>query len=258
VGYRFAEGLGHTTVPPTPALVPLVLEDDFHAGLSGVALPAVVQVRVTGRPLEKTRGAMLFTHFGVSGPAILDASRHWTRARLEDREVQVSVSLLATDDFAEAERRLLALTAETVRSHVANALGTLVPAALATALVARLGIVPDTPLGQLRREDRRRLVHALTAWPLPVRDSRGYGFAEVTAGGVPLDEVDAGTLGSRRTPGLFLVGEILDVDGRIGGFNFQWAWSSGFVAGAALAGASGRPAARSAIIPPGPRGSPEA
>jgi predicted Rossmann fold flavoprotein len=258
VGYRFAESLGHTLVPPTPALVPLVLEDEFHAGLSGVSLPVVVQVRAAGRPLAKTRGAMLFTHFGVSGPAVLDASRHWTRARLEGRDAEVSVALLATDDFADAERRLLALAAETARSHVANALGTLVPAALAGSLVAHLGIAPDTPLGQLRREDRRRLVHALTAWPLPVRDSRGYGFAEVTAGGVPLEEVDAGTLGSRKTPGLFLVGEILDVDGRIGGFNFQWAWSSGFVAGAALAAASGRPATRSAIIPPGPRGGPEA
>jgi predicted Rossmann fold flavoprotein len=258
VGYRFAESLGHTLVPPTPALVPLVLDGDFHAGISGVSLPVVAQVRATGRAVAKTRGAMLFTHFGASGPAILDASRHWTRARLEGREAEVSVSLLATDDFAGAERRLLALAAETARSHVVNALATLVPAALAAALVARLDIAADTPLGQLRREDRRRLVHALTSWPLPVRDSRGYGFAEVTAGGVPLDEVDAGTLGSRKTPGLFLVGEILDVDGRIGGFNFQWAWSSGFVAGAALATASGRPATRSAIIPPGPRGGPEA
>src|SRR5262249_56332504 len=75
-GYRLAESLGHTLVSPTPALVPLVLEDEFHAGLSGVSLPVMVQVRVTGRPLEKTCGAMLFTHFGVSGPAVLDASRH--------------------------------------------------------------------------------------------------------------------------------------------------------------------------------------
>ena len=88
--------------------------------------------------------------------------------------------------------------------------------------------------GQLTRVQRRAVVHALTAWPLPVRGSRGYKYAEVTAGGVPLNEVDPATMESRVCPGLFLVGEILDVDGRLGGFNFQWAWSSGWVAGTAV------------------------
>jgi predicted flavoprotein YhiN len=90
-------------------------------------------------------------------------------------------------------------------------------------------------MGKLSRDHRRRLVHALVDWPLPVRDSRGYSFAEVTAGGISLDEIDPATMASRRCPGLHLVGEMLDVDGRIGGFNFQWAWSTGFVAGAAVA-----------------------
>jgi hypothetical protein len=90
-------------------------------------------------------------------------------------------------------------------------------------------------LAQLARDDRRRLVHALTRWVLPVVDSRGYNFAEATAGGVPLTEIDPATMESRVCPGLFLVGEILDVDGRIGGFNFQWAWSSARVAARAIA-----------------------
>ena len=96
-------------------------------------------------------------------------------------------------------------------------------------------------MAHLTREDRRRLVHALLATRLDVEDSRGYKYAEVTAGGVPLDEIDTATMESRRRPGLYLVGEILDVDGRLGGFNFQWAWSSGWVAGHALAraGAAG-------------------
>jgi len=98
----------------------------------------------------------------------------------------------------------------------------------------QLGIAGRTAMAHLPREDRRRLVGALLAWPLPVRDSRGYAYAEVTAGGIPLDEIDPKTLASRRCPGLYLVGEILDVDGRIGGFNLQWAWSSGFVAGSAV------------------------
>jgi predicted flavoprotein YhiN len=90
-------------------------------------------------------------------------------------------------------------------------------------------------MAHLARDDRRRLAHALLATPLEVQDSRGYTYAEVTAGGVPLEEIDTATMESRRRPGLYLVGEILDVDGRLGGFNFQWAWSSGWVAGQALA-----------------------
>jgi hypothetical protein len=98
----------------------------------------------------------------------------------------------------------------------------------------------EAPLGAWAREERRRLAHALDDWPLPVVDSRGYNFAEVTAGGVPLTEIDPGTMESRLCPGLHLVGEILDVDGRLGGFNFQWAWSSGFVAARAIGTASTR------------------
>ncbi len=90
----------------------------------------------------------------------------------------------------------------------------------------------------MTRDDRRRLVHGLVAWPLPVRDTRGFNYAEVTAGGVALTEIDPATMESRVCRGLFLVGEILDVDGRLGGFNFQWAWATGKVAGSALAGRS--------------------
>jgi predicted flavoprotein YhiN len=102
--------------------------------------------------------------------------------------------------------------------------------------VERLGLDGNVPLGQFARDDRRRLVRALLEWPLPVVGSRGYNYAEATAGGVALDEIDPATMASRVCPGLYLVGEMLDVDGRLGGFNFQWAWSSAFVAGRAVAG----------------------
>jgi predicted flavoprotein YhiN len=102
-------------------------------------------------------------------------------------------------------------------------------------VLAHLQIDGRVPLAHLAKEVRRRLLQHLLAWPLPVLNSRGYNHAEVTAGGVPLDEIDPATMQSRRCPGLYLVGEILDVDGRIGGFNFQWAWAGGHVAGTALA-----------------------
>src|SRR5439155_478959 len=114
-------------------------------------------------------------------------------------------------------------------------LGRMVPASVAAALLEQLAIDDDQALAHLSRDDRRKLTRALVEWPLPVVGTRGYRYAEATAGGVALTEIDPATMASRVCPGLFLVGEMLDVDGRIGGFNFQWAWSSGFVAGRALA-----------------------
>jgi predicted flavoprotein YhiN len=109
------------------------------------------------------------------------------------------------------------------------------PERLAAALVEGVGIDPATILSQLSRRLRRALVHVLTAFVLPIERDRGWNFAEVTAGGVPLQEVDYRTMASRKIPGLYLVGEMLDCDGRIGGFNFQWAWATGYLAGHAAA-----------------------
>lgn len=234
-GYGVAERLGHSLVPTTPALAPLVLEGDFHAALSGVSHPVELTIAATGRKPARIRGALLWTHFGVSGPAALDASRHWHRARLDNRDVSVSLNFLPGNDFASAEQKLLTLAAEQPKVFLHNALVTLLPARVCDAFLSRLGIERRIVMAHLSREHRRRLIHGLLAWPLPVRDSRGYGYAEVTAGGVPLDELDPGTMASRKCPGLYLVGEILDIDGRIGGFNFQWAWSSAWVAASGVA-----------------------
>jgi len=102
---------------------------------------------------------------------------------------------------------------------------------VAAQIVSALELDTASTMAHLPREDRRRMAHALTAWPLPVTGSRGFNYAEATAGGVPLDEIDPATMESRICRGLYLAGELLDVDGRLGGFNFQWAWASGYVAG---------------------------
>ncbi len=237
-GYALAERLGHTLVPPTPALVPLVLAGDFHRSLSGIAQDVELTVRAAGAKAVRVRGALLWTHFGVSGPTVLDASRHWLRARLAGQAADLTVSFLPGVDLAGAEQRLLELAAAHPKAQVCSALARLVPARVAVALLHELELDGALPLAHFPKPQRRRLVQALLAWPLAVRDSRGYQHAEVTAGGVPLSEVDSGSMASRKCPGLHLVGEILDVDGRIGGFNFQWAWASAWVAGVAV----GRPA----------------
>jgi predicted Rossmann fold flavoprotein len=231
-GYGLAQGLGHTLVPTTPALVPLVLTGDFHAPLSGISQDVELTVRAGGAKAIRIRGALLWTHFGISGPAVLDASRHWHRARLAGGDVSVAANYLPGEDFAAAERRVLALASSQPKALLRNALSRLLPARVAAAVLRKLEIEEALPMVHLPRDLRRKLVHALLAWPLPVVGSRGYVQAEVTAGGVPLSEIDPGSMASRKCPGLYLVGEILDVDGRIGGFNFQWAWSSAWVAAA--------------------------
>ena len=232
-GLRMAEALGHTIVPTTPALVPLVLAGSVHAPLSGVAHEVELAVRAGGRVVDRRRGSLLWTHFGASGPVVLDASRAWLRARIEGRVAAVEANLLPGRDFASAEAELVRAQATSPRVTVARAVSSWLPAAVAEAVSREAG-VGDTPLGRLRRDDRRALVRGLVQRNLPVVESRGYAFAEATAGGVPLAELDTRTMESRRRKGLFLVGEMLDVDGRIGGFNFQWAWSSAWAAAGGL------------------------
>ncbi len=238
-GYDLARSLGHSIVDTTPALAPLVLSntDDWtiHPQLSGVSHDAALDLWVDGRRAVEIRGSMLWTHFGISGPAALDMSRHWLRARLDGNDVQLTARLAGGLGFDELDARLQQLAAERPRASAQSSLAALVPASVAEAVTRRLGLDGSIQLARLAREDRRRLVHALTRWIVPVVDSRGYNFAEATAGGVPLTEIDPATMESRICPGLLLVGEILDVDGRIGGFNFQWAWSSARVAARAIA-----------------------
>jgi predicted Rossmann fold flavoprotein len=234
LGLDMARRFGHTVVPTTPALVPLVLGGSFHAPLSGVAHEVELVVRDGGRRVFSRTGSLLWTHFGVSGPVVLDVSRAYLRARLEGGSPVLEANLLPGRDFTWAERELVQLAAQAPRTSVGRALARWLPQAVAQAVATEAGC-GGAPLGRLTREERRRLVRGLVEHPLPVTDSRGYSFAEATAGGVPLAEVDTASMRSRRQDGLFLAGEMLDVDGRIGGFNFQWAWSSGWVAASGLA-----------------------
>ncbi len=238
-GYRLAEAIGHSIVPPTPALAPFLLEGDFHRPLSGVSQEVELTVRVHDAKPVRLRGPLLWTHFGVSGPVVLDASRVWFRARAENRPAAVSISFLPDADFQAAEHRLMDLASEHPRSLLRNILNTLLPSRVGEALLAHRGIDGNSRMAALTKESRRRLTHALIDWELTVRGEHDFDRAEVTAGGVRLDEIDARTMESRVCPGLHLTGELLDVDGRVGGFNLQWAWSSAWVCARGLLASHG-------------------
>ncbi|MEM6458039.1 MAG: NAD(P)/FAD-dependent oxidoreductase [Planctomycetota bacterium] len=250
-GYRLARALGHTVTDTWPALVPLRLPDGhWLTTLKGIAVDVTLTLAEPGGKVRRRQsGAMLLTHFGVSGPAAMDLSRHF--AGHFDRDVSFRLTAnLAPDHTAES------LDAEVLRQVETQPTRTLLqfvkarfPERLADALLRHgTGVDPATPLSQLRKDDRRSLIRTLTALPLPVVADRGYEHAEVTAGGVPLSEVDLRTMASRRCDGLHLAGEILDVDGRIGGYNFQWAWCTGRLAGRAAGGVLPRTAQEKARV----------
>ncbi|MCB9423002.1 MAG: NAD(P)/FAD-dependent oxidoreductase [Ardenticatenaceae bacterium] len=228
-GYALAQSLGHSLTRTFPALVPLTLpQDHFIRQLSGVTLPATLKLwSGSGKQLAAFTDSTLCTHFGLSGPSVLDISRHFIAARFDDPAARLTINWLPhmnADQLDEALQNLGRMTP-------LNYLRRLLPDRLAQALCTESGVAADTPGDQLRREVRLALVQAVTNLLLPIAGDRGYNYAEVTAGGVPLAELNLKTMESRRCPGLFLCGEICDVDGRIGGYNFQWAWASGYTAG---------------------------
>lgn len=237
-GLAIAQRLGHTVVPTTPALVPLTLDLDSGPGAQGVAQDVELSVWIDEAVAVRLSGALLWTHFGISGPVVLDASRHWLRAQLDARPVRLTINLCPGDRFERVDARWTSLAARRPRRSLQSALADVLPASVAAAVLRHLDLQELTPLAHLARDDRRRLAHGLVEWPLAVTGSRGYTYAEATAGGIALDEINPGTMGSRRCPGLYLIGEMLDVDGRIGGFNFQWAWSSARVAARAIVAAA--------------------
>jgi len=227
-GIRLAAALGHRVHGTYAALTPLTAEPAAHATLSGVSLPVTVNATWQGKT-RKAAGGFLFTHRGYSGPAILDLSHVAVRSRMAQRATEppavfrVAWTVLTADEW----KRLLSSSTGLVVTTVARHL----PHRLAERLVQDAGSPPERRADQLRRHERAALVDTLTAYELPWTGDEGYRTAEVTGGGVALDQVHPGTLESRRHPGLFLCGELLDAFGPIGGHNFAWAWATGRAAG---------------------------
>lgn len=239
VGLELMRELGHTIVPTTPALVPLVLKPSRRPGgrfeeLAGLTLDVRLGLYDSrGSRKFELVGSMLFTHFGVSGPAPMNLSRHWLRAKVESPDEAWSICM-GHPKFAnpeEADAWLRGAAARSPHRPVAHLLTELYPERL-----ARIIGVGTERLLDMDRAERLALARALTRLPLPVESDRGWAFAETTAGGVSLREVDVRAMESRIVPGLHICGEMLDVDGLIGGYCFQWAWATGYLAGrAALA-----------------------
>ncbi len=231
-GYSLARSFGHTVVEPQPALVPLRVSADWVKTLRGISLPdAVASVYFGAKILQSRREAVLFTHHGLSGPAILDVSR------AAARHAEPSSLILRLDALPDISREALddrfREDARRGRRSIVSLVPEVVPRRLAECLITAAAIPPDRMGPELSRDERRRLVTALKELALPISGTLGFEKAEVTSGGVALSEIEPKTLESRLVRGLFFAGEILDLDGLIGGYNFQAAWSTGYLAGEA-------------------------
>ena len=231
-GWEIVKQLGHTVTPTYAALVPLVLAPQmFHAQIAGIAQEVELSTFASSKRIDHRAGSMLWTHFGISGPVVMDASRHWTVAHETGQQPTMQCNLLPGESFEQVEAWLIEVARARPKAAILTLVALRFAERVATVLLRHASIAPEMLAGQLSRDARRALVHTLNALKLPVTQHRGWNYAEVTAGGVPLAEIDYRTMRSRKVPGLFLAGEILDCDGRIGGFNFQWAWATGYLAG---------------------------
>ncbi len=222
-GLDIVRQLGHTMIDTYPALTPLLDDRDTHVSLAGVSLEVRLRAKVGARVTE-SHGGFLFTHRGYSGPSVLDISHLTARGEVPVIRAQWADRTAAQWDLDFSGRG---------DAGVAAIIGWHLPGRLGEHLMSKVGIPHDRRTSSLKRTERIALVESLASYPLAWSGNEGYKKAEVTGGGVALGEVDAKTLESRRVPGLYLCGEMLDAFGPIGGHNFSWAWATGRAAGLA-------------------------
>lgn len=231
-GTRLLASLGHSITPLCPALVQLKCDHPALRSLKGVRMQARLTLHIDGRPAAQETGELLFADYGVSGVCVFQLSRHAARALAEKRRVSLSVKLLPEieDISSWLDARIHMLAAADAHSLFTGVF----PRLLSQALLRQAGIAQDSAPSQFDASARRALCDAIAAFPLPVTGTQGFKSAQVTAGGISLDEADPSSMASRLWNGLYLAGEVLDVDGPCGGYNLHFAFASGLTAAKAI------------------------
>ena len=233
-GYELARSAGHTITPIRGSLVPLESDDFCCRAMQGLSLRNV-ELRVKnrkGKDVFREQGEMLFTHFGLSGPLVLSASAHMD---FEKDSYTAHIDLKPALDEQKLDARLLRDFEERANQNFSSVLGGLVPQSMVPIIVVRSGIPAEQKAHDIRREQRRKLLETLKDFSIELTGARPVEEAIVTAGGVKTGEVDPKTMESKKLPGLYFAGELLDVDAYTGGFNLQIAWATGYAAGESAA-----------------------
>jgi predicted Rossmann fold flavoprotein len=236
-GYRLAESVGHTIKPIYPASVPLIAKETIAPKLMGISLESVVvKVKAGGKVIARSEGDLMFTHYGVSGPVILNVSKYCVEQLKAGNQPVLSIDIIAEDTAEQIEQKLLDHLKQSGKKQVSSILGLFIPTRMAPVLLTHLQIDSTKPLNQLTSEERRKIVNSLKGLEIAISGHRGFAEAQVTSGGVNLKEIDPQTMESRLVKGLYFAGEVLDIDADTGGFNLQAAFSTGWVAGRACGG----------------------
>ena len=230
-GYKFAMKFGHTIKETQPALAPLKADARWVHELSGVTIPDVgVTACLNEKPMMQDRGSFLFTHFGLSGPVILNVSKA-LNSLSNFKDSSLKLDFLPSVKETDLEAKLQSFASTDGKKLLSVALGELLPRRLLEGLFNQIGFSPERKCAGINKDERKAIVVSIKSKSVNITGTLGYAKAEVTTGGVSLDEVNSKTMESKLKKGLYLAGEILDLDGPIGGFNFQAAWSTGFLAG---------------------------
>jgi predicted Rossmann fold flavoprotein len=230
-GYPILSRLGHTILPPRPALVPLTVNASWVPALRGLTLPDVsLTITEGGKKRISRRGSLLFAHFGLSGPVALDVSRI-VSGHPNPRELVLEIDLLPSIKEKDLESQILGEVSANGKKQIAALLAHWLPRRLCDDVLRLAGLDLERRGAGLTKAERITLVRTIKRVPIGLTGTLGFGRAEVTAGGVDRNEVDSRDMQSRIVPGLYIAGELLDLDGPIGGYNFQAAWSTGWLAG---------------------------
>lgn len=225
-GYDFARQLGHQIIEPRPALVPLQLEGNWFKDLPGIQVNVELILKQENKYIKRT-GDLLFTHFGISGPVVLDISRLIGQ---NDNELFINF-FPAYKNSKELESFLNINWQSHPRKTILNSLAELLPKKLCFALLNILKINSDKQISQINQKERRLITERFMNWRVSVKSTRSFAEAMVSAGGVATSEINPKTMESLKVKGLYFAGEILDIDGISGGYNLQFAWSTGYLTG---------------------------
>lgn len=230
-GFAWLKELGHTVTKNSLALVPIALKDTWVKKLGGVTLQNIkITSYLAGVKQESYKGKLLFTHFGISGPTVLNMSRD-IGALLESGDVTLHLDLHPNLDPGALKEAITSVLSDESNKKLKNSLATLIPTPLVLPLLELAGVNGDTPCHSVRHSERIALITLLKSIPLHVQGLLGTEKAVVSSGGVSLEEVDFKTMQSRLIPGLFIVGDVLNIDRPSGGYSLQLCWTTGFVAG---------------------------
>jgi predicted Rossmann fold flavoprotein len=231
-GYELAKGLGHSLTHIFPALVQLKLEGNFFKQVQGVKFVGSAEVISNSVSLAKDRGDILFANYGISGPPILQISRKAGELLRDKKEATLKISIIDTMNVKDVENLLAVRFGKMPGKTLEFAFVGLINKRLIAVILKQSGFSKfKVPVGSLNHKQRLKIARTLTDWRFKIIGTKSWPSAQITAGGVKSSEIDPNTLESRITKGLYFAGEIIDIDGKCGGFNLQWAWSSGFVAG---------------------------